>query len=205
MVAGDDDALLAGVSAGDPDWAELYRRHRDAMYATARRFLRTHETARGGVSAEDVVQQAMTEIMDNGLPRDIATRARLRSYFVKAAFGRAYNAVYRAAGRGVPLPERGSRGELPSEEQFEEAVEDQALADQAKALVSQLPADQGQVMTDHVMHARTQAHVAAEMGLSDGRIRQLRNDAIRGIRDQMGGGPPANENDMRGGRRDGKE
>lgn len=185
MDTGEDD-LLAGVAAGSPDWAELYKHHRDAMYGTARRFLRHPTAARGGVSAEDIVQQAMSEIMARGLPRDLDSMAKVRSWFVKVVFRRAYNAVARKPGDSAPLPEPDTPGEMPSDQHAEEAIEDQLIADQAKRFLPLLSAGERRVIEEHIMAGRTQADVAAEMGVSDARIRQLRTAGLRRLRALIG-------------------
>jgi len=187
MDTGEDD-LLAGIAAGTPDWAELYTRHRDAMYGTARRFLRDPATARGGLSAEDVVQQAMSEMMASGLPENLASMATVRSWFVKVVFRRADNAVKRRPADASPLPEADTPGELQSDQHVEKAVEDQIIADQAKAFLLLLSAGERQVIEQHIMAGLTQADVAAEMAVSDARVRQLRTAGLRRLRALIGVG-----------------
>jgi RNA polymerase sigma factor (sigma-70 family) len=185
MDPGDDD-LLAGIAAGEPNWAELYKRHGDAMHNTARRFIRKENAARGGVSAEDIVQQAMSEMMGAGLPTTLASMSKVRSYFVTVVFRRAYDTVTRNPGLGTPLPEPEAPGELPADDHAQEAVEDQLLADQAKALMPLLPERERYVIEQHIMRARTQQDVGAELGVSDGRIRQLLTAGLRRLRALIG-------------------
>ncbi len=176
-----NEEILASIAAGSPDWASVYECCRDAMFGTARRFFRTSDEARGGESDADVVQTVMLELIKNGLPADINTVKRLRSYMASATWRRAYNSSQRLQATNEPLPEPGSPEEL-RDEAFEEHLLGQIIASQAKVLADQLPDREKHVIREYILKGRTQVDVAAELGVSDARIRQLCTAGLRMIR-----------------------
>jgi RNA polymerase sigma factor (sigma-70 family) len=176
-----DEKLLASIAAGSPNWTAVYERCRHAMFGTARRFFHTSDEAWGGLSATDVVQAVMVEVMEKGLPTDIDTIERLRAFLVTITWRRAHNASQRHAATHETLPRPGSPYEL-NDETFEDRVHNQILASQAIALVGQLPDREGQVIREHILKARNQGDVATEMGVSDARVRQLRTSGLRQLR-----------------------
>jgi DNA-directed RNA polymerase specialized sigma24 family protein len=86
-----DDALLASVRAGTPDWGGIYLAHRQAMYHAAAWVLEGR--AHAGVSASDVVQKVVIELQRLGLPAD--TRD-LGALLIRRTIQRAYDEHRRA-------------------------------------------------------------------------------------------------------------
>jgi RNA polymerase sigma factor (sigma-70 family) len=175
----------AGSVGSSANWAGIYEYSRHAMFGTARRFFRTSHEARGGTSDSDVVQEAMAEVMRKGLPTDIDTIERLRAFMAKVTWRRAYNASQRRSSANEPLPRPGSPDEV-RDDAFEDQIHDQIIANQAKVLVEQLPDQERHVFREHILKARTQDDVAAEMRVTDARIRQLRTAGLRRLRVLLG-------------------
>jgi RNA polymerase primary sigma factor/RNA polymerase nonessential primary-like sigma factor len=69
----------------------------------------------------------------------------------------------------------------------QDAVEQQGVAEELRALVDTLPARQARIMTQRYGlvdgRARTLQEVAAELGLTKERIRQLEKESLRLLRD----------------------
>ncbi len=180
-----DEELLASIAAGSPNWAAVYERCRHAMFGTARRFFRTSDEARRGTSDADVVQTVMAEMIKKGLPTDINSIERLRTFMVNVTWRRTHNASQRLSAANEPFPEPGSPEEL-CDEAFEDYVHDQIIASQAKVLVERLPDRERHVIREHILKGRTQNEVAADMRVSDGRIRQLCTAGLHRLRGLLG-------------------
>lgn len=177
-----DEDLLAGIAKGEPDWRAVYERCRHAMHAAAMRYFRRREEALGGLSAEDVVQQVMSAVIRKGLPDDLASVEKLRAYMAQATLFRAHNVKTRKPAGHLPLADPGTPDELPGTDDVEETAVTIAVADHAKQLVQRLPGLEQLVIRRHVLEGHRQIDVAAEIGVSDARVRQLLKAGLRRLR-----------------------
>jgi RNA polymerase sigma factor (sigma-70 family) len=173
------EQLLDSIQAGAPDWKAIYELNRDPMSRTAARFIRGENSAVAGIQVADIVQQAMLEMIASGLPRDIKSLDGLRSWMVKVAWRRAYDVCNGPKSRVEALPPEGSPYELADDGGAEEAVELELLYEKAVAGLEQLNESERHVVREHVIRGRTQADVAGDLGVTDARIRQLRDSGVR--------------------------
>jgi RNA polymerase sigma factor (sigma-70 family) len=179
--------LLDSIQAGAPDWKAIYELNRGPMSRTAARFIRGENSAVAGVQVADIVQQAMLEMITSGLPREMRSLDGLRSWMVKVAWRRAYDACNGPKSRVNPLPPEGSPYELADDDGAEEeAVELELLYEKAVAGLEKLNESERLVISEHVIRGRTQADVARDLGVTDARVRQLRDSGIRKLARTVG-------------------
>lgn len=179
-----DTDPIAGIAAGSPNWTVVYARCRRPMIGTAITVFGSADTARGGRSAEDVVQDVMAATMAKGaLPASITSLEKLQSYLCVAVFRRALNAKTREAGTMAQLPE-----DIDPDDSVDDEftmVEYAIVAARAAELVDLLPEEQRTVFREHVLRGRTQQEVAQELGVSESMIRKHRDSGLRRLRSML--------------------
>lgn len=173
-----EPASTADVFGDGLDFPALYEKHKDAMYGTARRLLRGDDQHR----AEDVVQEAVFSVWRN--PPD--TVRSWEALFVQAVKRKVYDLWKSAAHErerlvledARPLDEELGGADMgldPAEvveETFDRAT-DIARVRSAHAQVTKSDPHAAHVYWQVKALGRSSAEVAAEMGVSDSRVRQL--------------------------------
>lgn len=164
-----------------PDWAALYQKHRDAMYRVAARVLR--EAGRAG-EAEDVVAAAMESLMKSP-PRDVRS---WEAVLVTAAKRRALDilgsaTVRHASSTDDSRVDEPAVGELADD--VAEAVDRRRAAAAAWDKLALLDARHRKVVWEYVALERPRQDVAAELGVTPGRVSQMAKEALRILREAL--------------------
>jgi RNA polymerase sigma factor (sigma-70 family) len=168
----EDEAVPDGELAGQPDWAEIYAEHGEAMHRAARGVLGSRAAL--GVSAEDIVAGVVVELMEKGLPANVRS---LRGYLVTATARRAIDAVRRTkheTGEKVNVADH--HGDMDRE------VVDRVLAQAAVDALDHLPERERHALRERVMYRRQAKEVARELGVEPQRVSQLVNAALGRLR-----------------------
>jgi DNA-directed RNA polymerase specialized sigma24 family protein len=169
-------------------WTTIFEDHNPALLGKARSVLGSEPQAVVGISADDVAQQVLAEIMETGLPY-VGSHYQVRS-FLQRREGWVLSSVFDEAKRRrggqieEELPDDRAGPELttnPIEEVEERLDDDQAVRDE-RAHFACLTPNQRRVMVEHVEKARPAKDVAAEMGLTDRWVRELAHQAAAKIR-----------------------
>jgi RNA polymerase sigma-70 factor (ECF subfamily) len=167
------ERLLVEAAQRDPArFAELYQANFERVYAYVVRRVRDRHLA------EDVTSEVFQEAL-----------AHLRRYewrgvpFAAWLFRIAANAIADRAGRaarehGTPAPEAGDDPE-PARERDEELA-------RLYRRVRDLPADQRRVIEMRFTQEKSIREIAAELGKSEGAVKQLQFRAVQSLRESMG-------------------
>jgi RNA polymerase sigma-70 factor (ECF subfamily) len=167
-----DERLLVEAAQRDPArFAELYEAYFERVYAYAARRVRDRHLAEDVTS--EVFQQALA-----GLPRfewrGLPFGAWLFRIAGNAIADRARQAA-RESGRPVPEPEADPEPPL-------ERVEELALLYRR---VRELPPDQRRVIELRFTEEKSIREIAAELGRSEGAVKQLQLRAVQRLRESM--------------------
>jgi len=174
MTPGRDDALLAGLAAGDEGaFAALYDRFGARLFRVAHAFLGSRE------EAEDVVQDVFLDLV-----RSRASLARVRD-LQAYVFASLRHAAARRGRRARPA--LADLDGIPSRE--ETPAPDEERARLARA-VSALPAAQREVLALHLDGEMTFAEIAATLGISINTAASRYRYAIEKLRAALKGGSP---------------
>ena len=163
------------------DWAALYQKHRDAMYGVAYEVLRG--SGRWDLAA-DAVQEAMVSLMK--APPSEPPRS-WEALLVVTATRRALDIVRSAAVvRGVEYAEEYvAGGAAPDEDGALERLEHMA---RARAAIVRLDAQEHYVLAQYIVLDRPRDEVAAELGVTPGRISQINTKVLSKINAAAEGG-----------------
>lgn len=169
-----------------PDWAALYQRHKDAMHRVAASVLRAAGLAD---QANDAVSEAMTSLM--GSPP--AGVQNWEAVMVTAAKRKAIDLLRSAAVRhaGPELgPEHDYADSVDIAEDVAERVDRERLRAVAWDGLSVLDTRHRKVAWEYIALERPRAEVAAELGVSPGRVSQMAKRVLEELRrylDDQGG------------------
>ena len=164
-----------------PDWAALYRKHRDAMFRVAARTLRGAGRA---AEAEDVVMMAMESLMKKP-PRDVAN---WEAMMVKATTLRALDLLKSAAVKhaaGAALVDHECAAPATIEDDVIEAVDRQRAAANAWDKLSILDERHRYVAWEYVAKGRPRDEVAAELDVSPARVSQMATNALKELKEAL--------------------
>lgn len=171
----DEERLLVEAAKQDPGrFAALYEAHFDRVYAYVAGRVRDRETAED-LTAE-VFQQALAALPRfewRGVP------------FVAWLFRIARNAIVDRA--KLAARERGNPATEPGEDP-EPALQRAFALARLYRHVRELPADQRRVVEMRFGEDRSIREIAAEMGRSEGAVKQLQLRAVQSLRESMGRG-----------------
>jgi RNA polymerase sigma factor (sigma-70 family) len=178
----DDADLRAGLAAGTPDWAAIYARFRTPMWRSAARVLGRDQSTLGN-SADSVVHDTMEALikktqqtLESAIPPDVDS---IEAFLRRATRNRALNVVRRAKQKEmVPLPELDDSDVLGREDDLEE-VEDGMILDQLDSQLDLLSETERAAYNGYFKQRRTQADIAAQLGVSDRWVAKLCTSAIR--------------------------
>ena len=168
-----DERLLVEAAQKDPRrFAELYELHFERVYAYVSR--RVWERAAAEDITADVFHQALAH-----LPQFEWRGAPFAAWLYRIAA----NAIADHGRR------RGREGDNPATEPASEAAAPDLEAVEARAalfrLVRELPEDQRRVLVERFVAERSIREIAAEMGRSEGAIKQLQFRALETLRARM--------------------
>ena len=169
-----DDRLLIEAAKKDPrHFADLYELNFERVYAFIASRTRDRDAAEDLTS--DVFQKALANI-----PRFEWRGAPFSAWLLRIAA----NAVADWSKRGRREIRRGEDAPEPSVEIDMTAVEHRAGL---FSLVTQLPADQRQVIVERFVEQRSIREIAQQLGRSEGAVKQLQFRALEKLRAQMEG------------------
>jgi len=164
-----------------PDWAALYLKHRDAMHRVATKVLREVGIAH---QARDAVQEAMVSLMASP-PDDVRNwEAVMVATTRRRALDRLDSAAVRHAGPELSeVHDRADGGDV-SEEVAESIDRKRATAVVWDSLAV-LDDRHRKVAWEYVALERPRAEVAADLGVTPGRVSQMAKRALEHLRDAM--------------------
>lgn len=169
------------MDPADVDFAALFLRHRDVMYAVAYSVLRGtgHED-----SAEDVVMTTMASLIE----RPPVGVVNWEAFLVRATRNKAVDVLRSAALRhaGGPMDDHDISDPTSS---FEDEVMESVDAKREGALVwdalSVLEARERQILWQYKALGRPRADVAAEFGVSPARVSQISTQALKTLHSEL--------------------
>jgi RNA polymerase sigma factor (sigma-70 family) len=178
-----DEELRAGLEAGTPDWGAIYRSHREVMWRSAARVLGPDSRSTLGTSAEVIVQDTMVRLMEktertgiSAIPPDVES---IEAFMRTATRNLALNVVRRAKQIAMgSLPEAGDPDERGEEEDLEQ-VDDYIILKQMDGHLDMLNEKELAAYTGYFKQRRTQAEIAAALGVTDRWVAKLCASAIR--------------------------
>src|SRR5665647_570665 len=169
---------------GEPDWAALYQKHRDAMYRVAARVLRD-----AGLTerAEDAVMDAMTSLMRSP---PAGTVRSWEAVLVTAAKRKALDLLRSAAlqHRGPHLDEThdtNDRTSVDIAEEVAQRVDDTRLGAILWDKLSVLDPRDRQIVWQVKALERPRDEVAAEYQISPARVSQICTSTLRKLREAL--------------------
>lgn len=156
------------------DWAALYQRHRAAMYGVAHVVLRS--SGRTDL-AEDAINDAMVSLM-NSPPTELPRN--WEALLVVTAKRRALDMIKSAAmTRGVTYSEEHMPAAVLTEE--DDSLERLERIARARPVVARLDPQAHAVLGQYIVLDRPRADVAAELGVSPGRVSQIAKKVLSEI------------------------
>jgi len=168
------------AAAPPPDWAALYAAHRDAMHRVAKTVLRGTGLLD---QAEDAVQDAMRSLMASP-PRSVQ---KWEAVMVSAAKNKAIDllrsAYFRHAGPEVMDQHFPTQTYSNLAEDVSEAIDRQRAAAIALNLLKLLPERERDVVWRREALEVPREQIAAELGVSPGRVSQITKAALQQLHD----------------------
>ncbi|MER7010443.1 RNA polymerase sigma factor SigM [Saccharopolyspora sp. NPDC000359] len=156
-----DAELIAAHTSGDPHaFSELFRRHRDRLWAVALRTMRDHE------DAADALQDAMISAFRNA--SSFRAESQVTTWLHRIVVNACLDRIRRRQARPtVPLPETGPA---------EPAVPRDAIAEQDTRMAVQdalaaLPEDQRSAIVLVDVEGYSVAETASILGIADGTVK----------------------------------
>jgi RNA polymerase sigma factor (sigma-70 family) len=153
----------------EPDLGALYLAHKDAMYRVARRVLRE---AGLEIEAEDAVSAAITSVL-----RSRPTGVKNWEAFLVAATRKKAIDKLRSAAAKHAGPELGPEHDLPGDQNVAEEVahlvDAQRRVRHVRTIVATLDPRLQTVAWEYIGKERPRQEIAAELGVTPGRISQM--------------------------------
>ena len=175
LEAASDAALVVAIARmHELALAEAYRRHGGAVLALARRVLGSADLA------EEVTQEVFVALWD-APERFDPGRGALRTYLMTRAHGRAVD-ILRAESARRQREERSAAQSVASGYDIEHQAWDLAIAEQVKAAVGSLPADERTAIEMAYFDGRTYREVAAILGQPEGTVKSRIRAGLRRLR-----------------------
>lgn len=178
------------MSAVPPDLGALYLRHRDAMYQVAASVLR--EVGRASEAA-DAVNDAIVSIMASP-PRDVRNwEAFLVTAAKRKALDRVRSAEVRHAGPEFVEAIHARPDDIDLAEDVADNIDRKDRAGHAWDCLSILDERHRKAVWETVALERPRSEVAAELGVSPGRVSQMTTRALALLREEMSGREGGND------------
>lgn len=170
------------MGEGVPDLAALYTKHRDAMHRVAASVLREAGLAD---HANDAVHDTVVSIMSSPPKSNVRN---WEAFLIRAVQRRAIDRLKSAAVRhaGPELTEEHDRPDSTDlADDVTETLERQRLAERAYAALDVLDERHRKVAWEYIALERPRAEVAAELGVTPGRVNQMAARALGKLRDAI--------------------
>jgi len=170
-----DAALMVAIARmHEPALAEAYRRHGGAVLALSRRVLGSADLA------EEVTQEVFVDLWDSPERFDPG-RGALRTFLMTKAHGRAVDIVRSESARRQ-REERTVRETVVSGYDIEHQAWDLAIAEQVKAAVTSLPAEERTAIEMAYFDGHTYREVASILGQPEGTVKSRIRSGLRRLR-----------------------
>ncbi|GAB3674758.1 RNA polymerase sigma factor SigM [Saccharopolyspora tripterygii] len=155
-----DAELIAAHAHGDPHaFSELFRRHRDRLWAVALRTMRDPD------EAADALQDAMISAFRNAA--SFRAESQVTTWLHRIVVNACLDRIRRRQARPtVPLPETGSEPAVPRD-----AIADRDTSMVVQEALSQLPEDQRAAIVLVDVEGYSVAETAAMLGVADGTVK----------------------------------
>lgn len=156
-----DADLIAAHTSGDPHaFSELFRRHRDRLWAVALRTMRDHE------EAADALQDAMISAFRNAA--SFRAESQVTTWLHRIVVNACLDRIRRRQVRPtVPLPEAGSAEPAVKRDVIDE--QDTRMA--VQAALAELPEDQRAAIVLVDVQGYSVAETAAVLGVAEGTVK----------------------------------
>jgi RNA polymerase sigma factor (sigma-70 family) len=165
----------------EPDIGALYLAYKDAMYRVAGRVLREVGLE---AEAEDVVSVVITSVL-HSRPTGVEN---WEAFLVRATRNRAIDKLRSAAVRHAG-PELGPEHDLPDDHDLGEDVADlvdaQSRAHRVRVSVASLDPRLQTVAWEYIGKERPRQEIAAELGVSPGRVSQMAKQVLELLRETI--------------------
>lgn len=170
------------MSVSPPDWAALYLKHRASMYRVAVSVLRPFGRE---AEAEDVVMSAMESLMKSPPSAVEAWEALMISTAKRRALDHVRSASVRHASATTPddHPEQADAADVAAD--AAEFVDVQRLSALMWDKLSLLSEQERKVAWEYIALQRPRERLAAELGVSPGRISQIAKKATTKLREAL--------------------
>jgi RNA polymerase sigma-70 factor, ECF subfamily len=156
-----DAELIAAHTNGDPHaFSELFRRHRDRLWAVALRTMRDHE------EAADALQDAMISAFRNA--SSFRAESQVTTWLHRIVVNACLDRIRRRQARPtVPLPETG-----PAEPAVpRDAIDEQDTRMAVQEALAELPEDQRSAIVLVDVEGYSVAETAAILGIAEGTVK----------------------------------
>ncbi|HMD30606.1 MAG TPA: sigma-70 family RNA polymerase sigma factor [Candidatus Acidoferrales bacterium] len=172
-----DERLMVEAAQRDPRlFAELYERHFERIYSYVARRVRDR------ASAEDVTADVFHQALKN-LPRFEWRGAPFAAWLYRIAANAIADRARKVARESAePAPEQAAPAPDPARDT---AWEESERRGRIFCLVRELPADQRRVLVGRFAEERSIREIAAELGRSEGAVKQLQFRALAALREGM--------------------
>lgn len=173
-----DGALVVAIGRWHDDaLAEVYRRHGGAVHALASRVLGR------GTQADDVIQEVFLDLWRRPERFDPA-RGTLRTYLMTIAHARAVDVLRSETARRA-REERTARETATAGYDIEHHAWDLAVAEQVRAALTELPADERQAIELAYFGGHTYREVATMLGQPEGTVKSRIRTGLRRLRSRL--------------------
>ena len=173
-----DAALMVAIARmHEPALAEAYRRHGGAVLALSRRVLGSADLA------EEVTQEVFVDLWDSPERFDPG-RGALRTFLMTKAHGRAVDIVRSESARRQ-REERTVRETAVSGYDIEHQAWDLAIAEQVKAAVTSLPAEERTAIEMAYFDGHTYREVASILGQPEGTVKSRIRSGLRRLKSAL--------------------
>ena len=170
-----EDRAIASVRAGEPDVEAIYLAYREPMLGTAVAKLGGVDNSTLGLSAEDVVNEVVTGLIDGSIVLDPSVADHLKARLRRIVANQSINLIRR---RGAES--RARMKQHPTDlTDIEADVETMVLAGQAEERMFVLNERERYVIVEHVKKGRLVKDVADELDCTSQNVSQLKKAALR--------------------------
>lgn len=171
-----------GSNPAHPDVETLYLRHGDTMYRAAHRVLR--ESGRGHL-ADDAVQQVFESLLRNPPSEPVDN---WEAFLVRAAGNRALDVLKSATVRHTadkPVEDHGTAAKDDVAAEAVGRVDRSRLMARVREKMTLLSSPERYVLEQVAALGRPGTEVGTELGVTKGRISQLKTQALRKLRQML--------------------
>jgi RNA polymerase sigma factor (sigma-70 family) len=169
------EPAIESVRDGKPDCRAIYVAFRSQMMNVAVHVFGSESNSTLGMSAADVVDQVVTDILTGKVKLRPEHADRLGAYLVGIVKNRARTLIRRRSAETRATTKR----HLADETDVQGDVETLVLAERIKARIHRLNERERHVIIENVMNGRPAKEIAGELGCTPQYISQIRKASLR--------------------------